>query len=161
LPSQNTIAASGQSFPSSDITIDFYQIDPNPQLIIKPAQAVELPRLTLKSDAFGNFSFSVPTVYATSYRFFASALFQSQPSPRSNPLFYSLQAPTGPNYLIIVFLLLLTALIIYLIHHFYPRHYGRYLPWLPPAQVSPQLHYRRLWVKRYFPWLPPASVPKP
>lgn len=135
LNTQNTTIASGQSFPNSDVLVTFFQVDSNPSLIVKPVVAIELPQLTLRSDNSGNFSFSLPTTYLTSYRFFVSAVYNNQPSPRSNPLFYTLLQPKSFNPLILVILILLVIFIIFTLRHFHSRRHFRYLPWLPPSLV--------------------------
>lgn len=161
LNSTYTLTAAGQSFPDSDVTVTFFQMDQNPSLVVKPVQALELPSLTLKSDSQGNFNFSLPTVYATSYRFFASSLFNSQPSPRSHPLYFTLKpSPLSIPWLLIILVLFFILTLIVIIHFLTTRHHTRHFPWLPPSQVKPLLTYHHLSARRFFPWSPPSSVSK-
>ena len=141
LNAQNTTVASGQSFPNSDVLVTFFQVDPHPAIIVKPVVAIELPQLTLRSDTSGNFSFSLPTTYLTSYRFFVSAIYDNQPSPRSNPLFYTLLQSKSTLPLILTILILLVLFIIYSIWRFHPHRHIRRLPWLPPSQVPLPYNY--------------------
>jgi len=135
-----TISASGQTFPRSPTIVTFFQTETNPGLLVKPINAVELPQLNLESDSEGNFSFSLPTVYASAYRFYISSTLNSQPSPRSNPLFFTLSpAPPFPwlilLFVVVIVLLIISALLVF--RHRHPRYLPsiRYLPWLPPRSV--------------------------
>lgn len=86
----STTVASGQSTPDSQINIFIYQVNHNPPLFPKPAQAFGLPLLSTRSDANGNFSFNLPTAYSSKYRLFATLKFDNQDSPKSNTLTYAL-----------------------------------------------------------------------
>lgn len=127
----STLFLSGSAPPQTLVTLHLYQIENTPPLLPKPAYALSLPQITTLSDTHGNYSFSLPTTYASNYRFFTTALFDSSPTPPSNTLNYSL--PTLLSYywnqnptlisLLIIFVITL-AFFIYLLFQKAPR-------WLP------------------------------
>ncbi|MFA4826653.1 MAG: hypothetical protein WC596_00110 [Candidatus Shapirobacteria bacterium] len=81
----STVASSGQSLPNSTVKIHFYQASHAPNFP-KSVAAFSLPSLDVTTDSLGNFSFSLPTSYATNYRLFTTVNYQSQSSPNSNTL---------------------------------------------------------------------------
>lgn len=91
----STIITSGQSIPNSQVSVHFYKVDDNGKAFLSflspvPAYAYSLPKISVISDALGNFSLNIPTAYASDYRFYASTKFQDNYSPKSNTLVYIL-----------------------------------------------------------------------
>ncbi|MGI5840747.1 MAG: hypothetical protein ACOX6N_00790 [Patescibacteria group bacterium] len=86
----STALASGQSIPESTVNIYLYQIDSQAPTFPKEAQAFSLPQFTVATDSSGNYSFSLPTSYASNYRLFAAAIHNSSNTPKSNTLTYNL-----------------------------------------------------------------------
>lgn len=128
-----TVAASGKTIPLSTITIYLYQ-QSTPQLFPQAALAASLPKFTTQSDAAGNYSFSLPTVYATDYRLFATTTFDNDyPTPKSNTLVFRLPSLWSyywslyAFYIILIPLFVLSiGLFIYLTYRYY--RLPRYLP---------------------------------
>lgn len=133
----STTATSGQSIPNSPIDIYLYQIDTNAPIFPKSVQAFGLPIFSTISDALGNYSFNLPTAYATNYRLYSTVKFGEDFSPKSNTLNYKLPSLwwlfwTQNSWLIVtlgIFVLTLT-LFFYLIYVYYlsPKPTNRYLP---------------------------------
>ena len=97
----STTVTSGQSIPNSPIEIYLYQIDSKapifPSLDValakfrpKSVQAFGLPIFSTISDNLGNYSFNLPTAYATNYRLYSTVKFGDDHSPKSNTLNYRL-----------------------------------------------------------------------
>lgn len=86
----DTVVASGQSLPNSEITIHLYQVNNQAKVFPKPAAAFGLPEFSVKSDEFGNYNLSLPTVYSSHYRLYSSVNYQNNNSPKSNTLIYRL-----------------------------------------------------------------------
>lgn len=134
--------ASGQSVPNSPIDIHLYQISNQAPLLVKPAQAFELPIFSITSDSQGNYSFSLPTAYASNYRLYSTVKYLDQPSPKSNTLIYHLPSPTV-SYLLLSFYstLLLFIILLYLYFkskkHFYPALFSYPLQTHPPFEHPP------------------------
>ncbi len=126
-----SISLSGQSIPDSVVQLNFYQKDDSPALLPKSALALAIPKLTLSTDSKGNWSTNLPTAYSTSYRFYASVLYQDSPSPLSNSLLYQLPSLwyffwlRNSFYIFSYLLLFVTvALLLFLIFKLRkPRHY--------------------------------------
>lgn len=127
--SLDSSTSSGQAIPDSTVQLHLYQTNPRPQLV-RPAQAFSLPVLSTQTDSSGNFSLSIPDVYASDYRLFATVLFKDNSSSKSNTLFYTLTSPFDFTWLIIAFFALTLILFIYLLYlYFHPK---RFLPALVP-----------------------------
>jgi hypothetical protein len=105
----DTALASGQSLPNAPITIHFYQTQTNAPLLPLPASAFSLPRLTLNTDTQGHFSFSLPTIYSSRYRFFAT----TTDSPKSTTLNYRLPGFFYLYYLSYLFIFLLAIILFF------------------------------------------------
>ena len=131
-----TIIASGQTIPNSTVKIFFFQSETNAPSFPKEVQAFSLPALTIQSDADGNYSFNLPTAYATNYRLFASTLFdQDLASPQSNTLVFNLPSlwfliwQRYSFYIIMIPLLIITFVIfIWLTLKYYFSQSPHFLP---------------------------------
>lgn len=125
-----TILSSGQGIPNSEVNIYFYKVDDKAPSFVKPAAAYSLPKLTLLSDKDGNFSFSLPTAYSSNYRLYAAVNFNSNPSPKSNTLFYFM--PSQFNYLIIYLSIFFVTLIsFFILLYYFSKNKLHYLPAIP------------------------------
>jgi hypothetical protein len=138
-----TVVSSGQSIPNSTVKIHFYQANPAPSFP-KSVAAFSLPSLDITTDDSGNFSFSLPTSYATNYRLFATVNYFDQSSPGSNTLGYALPSLLylfwlQNRYLIISLAIFIPTLtyFFYLIYIYYlhPKVI-RYLPFLYPKYLA-------------------------
>ena len=139
IKSGQTLVASGQSIPNSEISIHLYQKDSQPILLPKTANAFVLPQFTVKSDNLGNYNFNLPTTYSTNYRLLASVKYQEENSPLSNTIFFQLPSVwylfwLKYSYLIIavpVFFLSLLLLIFLLFINRKSYHHKSYVlvPW--------------------------------
>jgi len=127
----NSVHASGITFPNSEIKISFFELQPDTltgslasnflSLFKTQVYANELPIWTAKSDQNGSFSFNLPTAKSLSYRFFVKASYEDSPTPKSHTLVY--QVTPFTDYFIrtilpwLIFLLIiiltLTFIIIY------------------------------------------------
>lgn len=135
IKANSTSLASGQSIPDSFVNIYLYQDKQNPLTFPKETYAYSLPQFTIKTDESGNYSFSLPTVYSSNYRLFATALYQDNNTPKSNTLNYSLPSILYLFWLahkfLIIFLpcfILTLTLFVYLIIKTLPQPTPRYLP---------------------------------
>lgn len=134
ISANQTIIISGQAIPNADVTINFFQQNQNPSLIplVKSVHAFALPQLSTTSDSEGNFSINLPTVYATNYRIYATALFdQLYPSPKSITLKAILPSIWSIYrlYIIMIPLFIFTlSIFIYLTIVYYHTNPPRYLP---------------------------------
>lgn len=96
----STITSSGQSIPNTPIDIHFFT-QSAATLFPAPAQAYSLPVLNTITNKDGFFTFSLPTSYSTSYKFFATSNHDGLgPSPKSNTLNFYLPTPTISIWLI-------------------------------------------------------------
>jgi len=118
-PNSTTIA-SGESIPSSTVNIHLYQTTNQAPIFPSQVSAFSLPNFSTLADEFGHFSLTIPTSYSSDYRLFATTLFQNNPSPKSNTLFYSL--PRLFSFLFIFLLLIPLALIFYFLLFLRQRH---------------------------------------
>ena len=126
----STISSSGQSIPNTPIDIHFFT-QSNPTLFPAPAQAYSLPVLETITNKDGYFTFSLPTSYSTSYKFFATSNHEGLgPSPKSNTLNFYLPTLTISVWLILF--LFTIPIFIYLVLN---RKKKRYLPALYPTSL--------------------------
>jgi hypothetical protein len=112
--------ALGKTIPESDVFVSFFtdtkktlslRVIFTAEKFLRPsAQASDLPILKTRSDANGNFSFSLPTANAIGYRLFAKTFFENSFTPKSQTLTYSLR-----TYLEYFLLFILPRLIIFAI----------------------------------------------
>lgn len=143
----STIITSGQSIPSSQISIHFYKINDSAKSFFSflsppSVYAYSLPSLSVTSDSLGNFSLNIPTAYASDYRLYASTKFQDNYSPKSNTLIYILPSLIyifiQQNLYLVIFLpiyLISIGLLFYLIKISHQSHH-RYLPALRHVELS-------------------------
>ena len=127
--SKQILTSSGQSVPDSILTLYFFQTEKQPRLT-KVANAISLPQLTTTTDSKGHFSLNLPNQYVSDFRYFATVVTpEGLPSAKSNTLFFTF--PQSPNYLYLLFLLLLPFLL------FFRRRKIHYLPAvIPPCLPS-------------------------
>jgi hypothetical protein len=132
----STTATSGQSIPNSPIDIYLYQVDQNAPSFPKSVQAFGLPVFSTMSDDLGNYSFNLPTAYATNYRLYSTVKYNEDLSPKSNTLAYNLPSLwwlflIQNSWLIVtlfIFVITLTYFF-YLIYVYYlSKPLNRYLP---------------------------------
>lgn len=89
---RETIAASGQSIPNTQLTVSLFRAEPTfPAtltriVLVKDVLADSLPVYTVKTDQNGNFSFNLPSTTANTFRLFSQTSFNNSPSPKSNTL---------------------------------------------------------------------------
>lgn len=157
---QKQSQATGVTLPDTDIEISFsnngsnYMTD-NLFRIIPQANAIDIARITTKTDKYGSFSINLPTTKPLTYRLFARAFYLNSPTPKSQTLTYFVSSYTNywlinifPRW-IIVFIFIFTLTIL----AWYERKTkkGR-LAWnqfnetrLRPWQVMTSLKLRRIW----------------
>lgn len=82
------IIISGQTLTNSEVSLSmFFEAQELIELnIIKPVEAVGLPKIESRSDKHGNFSISFPSQKPEILRFFSRAEFQDKASPKSTTL---------------------------------------------------------------------------
>lgn len=143
----DTALASGQSLPNAPVTIHFYQTQINAPLLPavafgvggpRPVAAFSLPVFTIQTDVDGRFSFSLPTIYSSRYRFFAT----TTDSPKSTTLNYRLPGFFYLYYLSYLFIFLLAIILFFFFRH---RHSNR-KPLLPsvPFPFLPSLPLKNI-----------------
>lgn len=143
-----TILASGRTVPLSTVNINFFQKTVNPPLFPKAAMAFILPKLSLKADKNGLFSFNLPTVYSSDYRLYASAALNDDSTPKSNTLSFHLPSLLYLFWLANSFFIIFTPIFVatlsfffYLLYLYLHPHLVRYLPALyPKALIKPYSH---------------------
>ncbi len=106
------IVLSGQAVPNTDVDLSVYMNTNNSRginfNIVKPVEAYGFPSLAAHSDAKGNFSVSLPSASAQTFRLFARANWQQSLSPDS----IELNLQVMPWWMMIVqFFLLIFTLI--------------------------------------------------
>jgi hypothetical protein len=118
-----TVFASGRTIPNEDVYISFFELIPQNisqninsmanKVLNFQANASDLPILSAKSDAFGEYSVTLPTSKSLGYRLFAKASYKKQPTPKSQTLKYEVIS-TAYNwfYLLLPLMLLLLVLAI-------------------------------------------------
>lgn len=101
------IVLAGQSIPNSEIDLNTFIKNRNPFLsklaLIKPAEAITIPKLTTKSDALGNFSIALPSTSDLKYRLFAQTKYDKELSPKS----LTLNVNVYPWWMIIIRILMI------------------------------------------------------
>jgi hypothetical protein len=104
------VILSGQTIPNTNVNLSLFANTgkENANLFIKEVQAFSFPNLTTKSDSKGNFSISLPSTSAKTFRLFAQTDYDNQSSPKS----LTLQFQILPLWMIIIkFFLFLWSLI--------------------------------------------------
>lgn len=135
IPVYGTVAtvpysASGQSIPNTPINVHFFT-QSNPKLFPVPAQAYSLPILQTLTNKDGSFTFSLPTSYSISYKFFATSNHDGLgPSPKSHTL--NLYLPTPTISLWLISLLITIPIFFYLLTKSKKK---TYLPALYPTSL--------------------------
>lgn len=84
-----TVEASGESIPESEISVSLFKAEPTLNLfghLIREVYATTLPSYTIKTDQNGYFSFNLPSTTSNKFRFFSQVKFENSPSPKSNTL---------------------------------------------------------------------------
>lgn len=83
------LTASGSTLPNSEVNIFVAKKAGRNQFkLVGEVSAFYLPVYKVKSDAKGNYEFSLPTNVSDEWKIFATAVFQGSPSPKSNTLTY-------------------------------------------------------------------------
>jgi len=126
IKSYQTILSLGQAIPNSTVEIHLFKNDDKAPLAPKEAQAYSLPKLTIKTDANGNFNFNIPTVYQSNFRLFANSVYLDSSSQKSNTLIYHL--PSYANTWLYVFLASLVFLLTFIFYKINKKLHIRYLP---------------------------------
>ncbi len=139
----------GQTIPNTNVTLSLFTdenksakfLSFNP---VKPAYAVTLPKLQIKSDEKGSYSIALSSSQAKYYRLFTQSVFQESLSPKSNTLHLTI-FPFW-IYLLRLFTFLWNAL------------RGRFIDFLIISQlitivlfVIAKYLFPRLFPKRYYP----------
>lgn len=89
------MTASGSTLPDSEVNIFVAKKAGRNQFkLVGEVSAFYLPVYKVKSDAKGNYEFSLPTHVSDEWKIFATAVFQGSPSPKSNTLTYYIK-PTS------------------------------------------------------------------
>lgn len=88
--------ASGKTIPGQKVHISLFET-PVSGFIISQAYAASLPDLETISDKEGNFSFSLPTANAYTYRVYVTSNFQDAPTPKSPTVTYMV-GPIGSYF---------------------------------------------------------------
>ncbi len=129
------VVLSGQTIPNTNVDLEMFS--KNQQFsLIKPVEAFSFPELLTRSDSKGNFSISLPSTSAKTYRLFAQTKYDTQSSPKS----LTLQFQILPVWMIIIkfflfiwsliksrlleisILVEIIALTYYLIKHYFQPH---------------------------------------
>lgn len=94
------VVLSGQTIPNTDVNLSVFTDDKAglPDLLtkmftiqfIRPVEAFSLPGLSVRSDEKGNFSVSLPSSSAKSYRMFTRARYGEDTSPQSLVLYFKI-----------------------------------------------------------------------
>jgi hypothetical protein len=97
-----TSYATGRTIPSSDVVISFFDRKPEnlaqvmqnklTAFLFPRVEASDLPKLVVKSDDKGLYSFTLPTTYTNSYRLFAKTVFDNTFSHKSQTLSFSIHS---------------------------------------------------------------------
>ena len=86
---ETQLTASGTTLPNSEVNIFVAKKAGSNQFkLVGEVSAFYLPVYKVRSDAEGNYEFSLPTNVSDEWKIFASAIFQGSPSPKSNTLTY-------------------------------------------------------------------------
>jgi uncharacterized membrane protein len=98
------VILSGQTIPNTNVNFSLFTNTEKEgtNLFIKEVQAFSFPNLTTKSDSKGNFSISLPSSSAKTFRLFAQTDYDNQFSPKS----LTLQFQILPLWMIIIKLFL-------------------------------------------------------
>jgi len=87
--------ASGFAIPNSTVKVSFFEVQDNIQTgwrLAKWAEAAEIPILTTQAGNLGEFSFSLPTWKTGNWRMFVKAIYNNQPTPKSQTLLFTIGA---------------------------------------------------------------------
>ncbi len=92
------VVLSGQTVPNSEIDLSVFTKEGPSLSVIKPVEAFSFPALAAKSDSKGNFSLSLPSSSAQSFRIFAQTDFKDRNSAESIKLNFQIY----PVWMVIV-----------------------------------------------------------
>jgi len=125
------LISTGYTIPNSPVKVYLYKDQNRGPLYPKVAEAYSLPILSTISNENGNYSFNLPTLYASNFRLFTATEYENSLSPKSNTITYLL--PTYKN----IYFVFIPFLLIILLLFFLKKKHPRYLPML----------YTKLWPK--------------
>ncbi|MBI2029969.1 hypothetical protein HYT02_06125 [Candidatus Gottesmanbacteria bacterium] len=105
-----TVAATGESLPDSEVRVSFFSEDK--LNLIPKTYAFALPAYTIKTDSKGYYSLNLPSSASNTFRIFSQAIFSNQPSPKSNTLTFKVFSPFWKLiiFLIIIFIIALALI---------------------------------------------------
>lgn len=126
IKSYQTILSLGQGIPNSTVEIHLFKNSDNGPLAPKEVEAYSLPKLTITTNADGDFNFNIPTVYQSNFRLFANSVYLDSSSQKSNTLIYHL--PSYANTWLYVFLAFLVLLLTFIFYKINKKLHIRYLP---------------------------------
>lgn len=106
-----TVAATGESIPNTEVNISFFSED-KPALVPK-TYAFALPVYTVETDEKGYYSLNLPSSSSNAFRVFSQALFNSQPSPKSNTLTFKVFSPFWQLILLFIILFIIFVSLVY------------------------------------------------
>jgi len=144
--------ASGKTIPGQTVSIALFEIPSNSVQdristtiadIAKPqVLAVILPDLSTVSDEKGDFSFSLPTSKAYTYRLFVTSNYQDSPTPKSQTVTYMVGPLSSyfisfilPKLLLVLFVCILMSLAIY--YEAKTRKFRKWLAWFTEKKLQP------------------------
>lgn len=132
----DTVVVSGQTTSDTDVDISLFTDEGKTLAFVQPVEAFSFPKLQVRSDKQGNFSVSLPSSYAKTYRLFAQAEVLSEKSPHSLiltlkifplwmiivKLFMTIIILARQRLLELLFIIQLIGMTLYLVnHHLHPH----------------------------------------
>lgn len=118
------VYAEGKTIPNQPVVVSFFEIAPKTLsqkisnyiavLFNNQVLAVDLPTLSITSGRNGIFNFNLPTSRATAYRVFVKAVYNNQPTLKSQTLTYSIGSSFSyfTTYILPWFILFMTLLML-------------------------------------------------
>lgn len=92
---ESQLVASGSTIPNTEVNVFVAKKTKSNFLeLVSEVSAFYLPTYKVKSDANGNYEFSLPTNVSDEWRIFTSSIFQGSQSPKSNTLTYYVKPAT-------------------------------------------------------------------
>ena len=132
----DTVTYVGQTIPNVDVQLNTFTDEQNPNrtfALIPKAYAYAIPQLTLKSDAKGRYSLTLPTTSSQLLRMFTKAVYKGNPTPKGVTLsldifplwmllfkfFATFWALLMAHIIELILLLQAYILLMYFLHHYF------------------------------------------
>lgn len=91
------VVLSGKAIPNSEVILSLFVDDTKTAehalamlSLVKPVEAITLPKITVKTDKNGDYSLGLPSSTPQYFRVFGQTTYNKSPSPRSNTLHFSI-----------------------------------------------------------------------